>query len=174
MNFGFIILAICLLSLETQGIIWNGNWALNCDFPGNDVTSVKTPSELCSEKCQQNPICTHYAWTRYDGGTCWLKSGKICKDKAVWNNAVGSVCGVVREDCSGTTGDLGGSQIGALIWSDEFQYSGAPSTSVWREEVGGHGWGNNEKQYYTSGGRNAQAGNGNLVITSKLESFSGS
>ena len=35
-----------------------------------------------------------------------------------------------------------------LIWSDEFSYNGLPDSTKWTYEVGGHGWGNNEKQYY--------------------------
>lgn len=35
-----------------------------------------------------------------------------------------------------------------LIWSDEFNYQGLPDSTKWSYEVGGHGWGNNEKQFY--------------------------
>lgn len=35
-----------------------------------------------------------------------------------------------------------------LVWSDEFNYTGLPDSSKWTYEVGGHGWGNNEKQFY--------------------------
>jgi beta-glucanase (GH16 family) len=41
-----------------------------------------------------------------------------------------------------------GSEIWKLIWSDEFNYSGLPDSTKWNYEVGGHGWGNNEKQFY--------------------------
>jgi len=36
-----------------------------------------------------------------------------------------------------------------LVWADEFDYTGLPDTSKWSYDVGGNGWGNNEKQYYT-------------------------
>lgn len=36
-----------------------------------------------------------------------------------------------------------------LVWSDEFNYTGLPDSSKWNFETGGHGWGNNEKQFYT-------------------------
>ena len=32
-----------------------------------------------------------------------------------------------------------------LVWSDEFEYSGLPDDTKWNYEVGGNGWGNNEK-----------------------------
>jgi len=35
-----------------------------------------------------------------------------------------------------------------LVWSDEFNYTGLPDSNKWVYEVGGHGWGNNEKQFY--------------------------
>ena len=35
-----------------------------------------------------------------------------------------------------------------LAWSDEFDYDGLPDSSKWTYETGGHGWGNNEKQFY--------------------------
>lgn len=38
-----------------------------------------------------------------------------------------------------------------LVWSDEFNYEGAPDPDKWSYDVGGSGWGNNELQYYTAG-----------------------
>lgn len=35
-----------------------------------------------------------------------------------------------------------------LVWSDEFEYSGLPDSTKWNYDIGGHGWGNNEKQFY--------------------------
>ncbi len=35
-----------------------------------------------------------------------------------------------------------------LYWSDEFNYTGLPDSLKWTFEEGGHGWGNNENQYY--------------------------
>jgi beta-glucanase (GH16 family) len=36
-----------------------------------------------------------------------------------------------------------------LVWSDEFNYNGLPDSNKWSYQVGGHGWGNNELEYYT-------------------------
>ncbi|GAA1663646.1 glycoside hydrolase family 16 protein [Kribbella yunnanensis] len=47
----------------------------------------------------------------------------------------------------------------------------APDANKWRYDIGGSGWGNNERQYYTNSTRNsAKDGNGNLVITARRES----
>ncbi|MCW3112871.1 MAG: glycoside hydrolase family 16 protein [Segetibacter sp.] len=53
-----------------------------------------------------------------------------------------------------------------LVWSDEFDGTEV-NTANWVYEVGGGGWGNNEKEYYQAG--NAAVSNGNLVITAKKE-----
>ncbi len=64
-----------------------------------------------------------------------------------------------------------------LLWSDEFDAeAGAPINSEsWTCEVGGHGWGNNELEYYTDRVENAaHDGAGNLVITAREETLADS
>jgi beta-glucanase (GH16 family) len=57
-----------------------------------------------------------------------------------------------------------------LVWSDEFNYKGLPDSTKWSYNVGGHGWGNKELQYYTNKQLgNARVENGNLVIEVKKE-----
>jgi beta-glucanase (GH16 family) len=54
-----------------------------------------------------------------------------------------------------------------LTWADEFNGSdGSPvDPSKWSHDVGGNGWGNAEREYYTDGAQNAVQQGGNLVIT---------
>lgn len=55
----------------------------------------------------------------------------------------------------------------SLAWSDEFDGpAGSPADpATWQPEVGGHGWGNDELQYYTDGTGNAALdGASNLAI----------
>ena len=57
-----------------------------------------------------------------------------------------------------------------LLWSDEFngKKGSAPSAKTWSREIGGGGWGNSERQYYTDKASNASMdGAGRLVITAK-------
>ena len=65
-------------------------------------------------------------------------------------------------------GDLASQVAGySLVWSDEFDgAAGAPADPrTWRAETGGHGWGNQELQYYTDGTGNATLdGAGHLAI----------
>ena len=57
-----------------------------------------------------------------------------------------------------------------LVWQDEF--SGTQlNTADWTYETGGHGFGNNELQYYRQ--ENTSIVDGHLVITAKAESFGG-
>ncbi len=66
-------------------------------------------------------------------------------------------------------------EIGDLVWSDEFDDDGLPNASNWRYEVGGHGWGNQELQFYTAArSKNARVENGSLIIEAHKESWSGS
>lgn len=63
-----------------------------------------------------------------------------------------------------------------LIWQDEFNYKGLPDKTKWSFDTAGnhHGWGNNEKQWYTSGKKkNAWVNKGTLKITAVKEPVSG-
>jgi len=68
---------------------------------------------------------------------------------------------------TGGAGTGGGPAGWTLVWSDEF--NGPDGTAVdatkWTAEVGGTGWGNQEREYYTADLANAQQMGGNLVIT---------
>jgi len=52
-----------------------------------------------------------------------------------------------------------------LSWSEEFNYNGLPDSTKWSYDKGGHGWGNNELQYYTHKAlSNAEVSNGSLKL----------
>ncbi len=63
-----------------------------------------------------------------------------------------------------------------LVWSDEFDYEGFPTSDYWTPEIGtgSWGWGNNELQYYTNREENAKVEDGNLTITLRKEEYEGS
>jgi beta-glucanase (GH16 family) len=72
--------------------------------------------------------------------------------------------------CVGTSGV--NAHDWTLVWSDEF--TGAAGTtfdaSKWVADTGGQGWGNQERQFYTTRAENvALDGNGHLVITARIE-----
>lgn len=59
-----------------------------------------------------------------------------------------------------------------LVWSDEFDATTLDASS-WTRETGGHGWGNNELQYYTNRDVNSFLENGHLVIQALEENYGG-
>jgi beta-glucanase (GH16 family) len=62
-----------------------------------------------------------------------------------------------------------------LTWSDEFNGTNGllPDSKKWVMETGGDGWGNHELETYTNRSQNAHIQNGNLVVTSIKETFTG-
>lgn len=59
-----------------------------------------------------------------------------------------------------------------LIWSDEFETPGLPNTAKWNYDTGGHGFGNNELQFYTvNRPENARVENGKLIIETRKETY---
>lgn len=67
---------------------------------------------------------------------------------------------------------LSAQQKRKLVWSDEFNYTGLPDPKKWGYDTGGHGWGNNEMQYYTYQKlKNARVENGNLIIEAHKETI---
>ena len=92
--------------------------------------------------------------------------------------AVASILGLYSCDTSETQTVT---TLTNVVWADEFDGSGAPSTSNWVYDIGnggntraGSGWGNNELQSYTDRTENIGVENGNLYITARQESFMGS
>lgn len=64
---------------------------------------------------------------------------------------------------------------GRLIWSDEFNGTGAPDTTKWGYDVGDGcpascGFGNNELQYYTREPENVRMEGGHLIIEARRDS----
>jgi beta-glucanase (GH16 family) len=59
-----------------------------------------------------------------------------------------------------------------LIWSDEFNKNGLPDSTKWTYETGGHGWGNNENQFYIAKSKaNSFVKNGVLNIVALKEKY---
>lgn len=61
------------------------------------------------------------------------------------------------------------------VFVEEFNDDGLPDSSRWKYDTGGHGFGNNELQYYTNArNENIYQTNGILTITARKESYLGS
>ncbi|CAF4636910.1 unnamed protein product [Rotaria sp. Silwood1] len=165
-----VFITINILSLDpVNGLInWNGNnWAMSCDFFGKDLSNARTSGELCGETCARTPGCTHFTWTQYKDGTCWMKSGTVSKSDAFSTKDPTMVCGVVGSPSSSDW---------TLVWEDNFNWNGGIDTTKWEFDVGGSGWGNNEKQFYTDNRQENTrcelfpgSSNGRLIIEARRE-----
>ena len=96
---------------SAQAVSWNYDspnklsWALNCDFTNNDFANAKTNGETCGPRCAQTSGCTHFTWTNYEGGTCWLKKGSVSKSNAFDKYSDNAVCGILDQSTNdGTSG----------------------------------------------------------------------
>ena len=82
----------CLVDIQ-----WNiGDWAKACDFKGNDIGSVMSTSASCRTSCLNNNDCTHYTWTNFNSGTCWMKSGQVNRTNAIFTNDYSMECGIPK------------------------------------------------------------------------------
>ncbi|CAF4693478.1 unnamed protein product [Rotaria sp. Silwood2] len=94
-------------------VVWNGqNWARSCDFNGNSLSQVTTPAERCGPTCLQTKECTHYTWTTFNSGTCWMKNGNVSKVDAFTTNDVNMICGVRDNIQQGVTNSI-------VVWNGQ-------------------------------------------------------
>lgn len=88
-----------LTSLTPQ-IEWNtfaNNSAVRCAFSGNDLTNSLTKPEDCGKVCAKTPDCTHYTWTDFNSGTCWMKKNRVSKSDAFVKQDQNAVCGIIAD-----------------------------------------------------------------------------
>lgn len=125
---------------QAPAIFWNAdNTASNCTFKNNDLVNKLGPRENCLNECKNQIDCTHFSWSTWNGGTCWMKRGSVTKADAVFQS--GNICGITVEAPEGGYPYL----PGRFIWSDEFNsYTGLNQN--WIQQTGGNGFGNNELQ----------------------------
>ncbi len=49
----------------------------------------------CSKTCASTPGCNHFAWSLYNSGTCWMKSGDVSKLNATYNGDLNMICAII-------------------------------------------------------------------------------
>ncbi|EQC29434.1 hypothetical protein SDRG_12896 [Saprolegnia diclina VS20] len=83
------------------------------DYAGNDIGSTARSSvDACCADCAAKPGCSVYVWTNYNGGMCWLKSGRGPKStqsgaKAGSIDASASGCGIPEPNTDFAGQDVG-------------------------------------------------------------------
>ncbi|CAF0770288.1 unnamed protein product [Brachionus calyciflorus] len=81
---------------NSNAIEWKGNWAFACDFKDYNLKNERISGEKCGSRCAQTSGCTHFTWTSYNGGTCWMKSKSgITKSDAFFTGDSSMVCGTL-------------------------------------------------------------------------------
>jgi len=78
-----------------------------------------------------------------------------------------------QSDRTTTSNGGGGPPAWTLTWQDEFDGAAGASfdSTKWAADTGGHGWGNQEREFYTTRAENVSLdGDGHLVITARAES----
>jgi hypothetical protein len=92
LNYLTIILVLSI-SVSKAQIDWqSSDWAYACDFNGGDITTVQTNPGNCGPACSALSECTHFTWTTLNGGTCYLKSGKVKKSDAILTEDNSMIC----------------------------------------------------------------------------------
>ncbi|WP_299219099.1 glycoside hydrolase family 16 protein [uncultured Aquimarina sp.] len=78
---------------------------------------------------------------------------------------------IITSEEPGGTDDIAEPPFDTLVWADEFDASGAPSTTNWTYDIGtgDNGWGNGESQSYTNDSSNVIVEDGLLKITARAE-----
>lgn len=85
-----------MTTFSSNQIDWNANNSAQwCAFSGNDLTNSLTKSVDCGDLCALTPDCTHYTWTDYNSGTCWMKTNKVSISDAFPKHDQNAVCGIV-------------------------------------------------------------------------------
>jgi len=112
-------------------------WAENCDFSGNDMGNANIQGEQCGSKCAQTSGCTHFTWTKYNGGTCWMKRNPMSKDLAKGSNEY-SVCGVMKTSSPSSSGPKVNTinKCPFTIWVGAFGTQSTPERGGWRLNPG--------------------------------------
>lgn len=113
------LLVLVFLAHQTLAVKWKlavGQfgyglyWDHGCDWPGDDIGNVAPiGSAKCGPKCMSTSHCTHFTWTNYNGGTCWLKGPTGPHSEPISGPAgYQSVCGYTYRASRGNDGpDLG-------------------------------------------------------------------
>jgi hypothetical protein len=91
-----MICGIVVQSSSTSSINWDpDDWAMQCDFENHDFANENIEGSQCRGLCARTCGCTHFTWTSYNGGTCWMKYGAVSKSDAYNVSDTSQVCGIV-------------------------------------------------------------------------------
>jgi len=136
------------------------SWSNNCDWNGGDFKNVPSTGEQCGGICITTGGCTHFTWTNFKSGTCWLKQGTVSLDQAKYASGT-STCGMLK---AGPPPPAAGCTSGWKTFKSYNFNSMSQVNQDWDIEVWPAGKVNNEKQAYTNSADNIFIRNNHLVI----------
>lgn len=153
---------------ETQELV-DGS----CVDKEEPVTCSET-QELVDGSCvdKEEPVTCTETQELVDGSCVDKEEPTTCEEGYT---LVGEDCVVESSSTSTVCPHLDDIEEYVAVWCDEFDVDGLPDNTKWSYDVGGHGWGNGELQYYTENDLdNARVEDGNLIITAIKENYGGS
>jgi cellobiose dehydrogenase (acceptor) len=86
------------------------------DYVGNDIGNVVSPTaDGCCAICRATTGCGAFSWNTYNGGTCWLKSGKgmTAAKQGTLSAVITSGCSAIQNNVDLPGGDLDSAQAPA-------------------------------------------------------------
>lgn len=109
-----------------------------CFFLRNDLTDARIGRDDCEERCASTPrmgsfhffrvknvfqissltVCTHYTWTDYNDGTCWMKQNTVSANDAHQSLDEAAVCGIVENSAHISWND-GDWAFGCDFWEND-------------------------------------------------------
>ena len=106
------ILGLCVILVvasAAQAAFWTQGsppriyWALNCDWPAQDLNKIRAGGDRCGQLCRNEAACSHFAWNNADGGTCYMKGGSVSQNGAIFKGQTtcGIDCNSGLSNCSG-------------------------------------------------------------------------
>ncbi len=139
-----------------------------CGKEGGEETPKPSPTQVSpSQEVSQTPVPTPTVAPTESGG--WRTGNKV-SDAYVDPDAVPTI-DPASIKAKGFEYDYNALTY-ELVWSDEFDYEGAPDEEKWGYDVGGSGWGNHELQNYTEGD-NVVVADGVMTIEARKEELGG-
>lgn len=130
-HFSIVFFSYIALVPAVQTIHWNENWAFACDFSENNLKNIRVRGEDCGPQCSLTPDCTHFTWTQWQGGTCWMKKGGATKENAFETRDNSMVCGIIdRQSRTKNSGDIINRDVFACV------FNGIDSSSIDRHFAG--------------------------------------